>query len=522
MSASMTRPALHGLGIVATLASACSAPEGPPALDESLRPPRYLAASCSPVDDIARQDGVTTNAFLADLGTGRSCEVFLERDECVLAIFHDCTTSGRQWIGTASQDTDEVSISLSPMFERAPAMAPPRVCTGALVPSRVDPRAGTRLVCEGTAYPRGLYLERKDFSVKRFAELQLREQVSAGRFGVDEVLTDMRPVKVGDGTQLWYVADWTGGGMGGGVHRLIGSAESPKTQTVDSVSRATRLGATPSGLVLAAHGDDATMGLALSLYDASAVNPLDAKLATATTADSVIGIVGADGDRFLVGGKPRAGVQFQAKLYAADRAARTVRWTGRAYDAPRDTVLRAVAWTKPTASSAVAFVVAVSQVGSTGFGQLVGLDDNLNERWRTPANTPFDVIALEPLPGRGRVALLLGDGESEFSGPNLSNQYYEVDPSTGQLDPVVALPFGFAKGLSYDAARDRVYIAQFFGTVGYVERSPRVRAAQGYFKLDPGDDQADTLVSSMAWDPGRQRLVVADSRRSVLEFLKLL
>lgn len=516
----MARPVHRWVAAVA-LASACSAPEGPPAVDESLRPPQYKAATCSPVDDITRQDGVTTNAFLADLDSGHSCEIFLERDECVLAIFHDCTMSGRQWVGSATQDPDKVSISLWPMFERAPAMAPPRMCTGALLPSRVDPRSGTRLECEGNTYPRGLYLERKDFSVKRFAELQPDEQVSAGRFGVDEVLTDMRAVKVGDTTQLWYVADWTGSGMGGGVHRLVGTPEAPQTQTVDSVSRAKRLGATPSGLVLAAHGDDATMGLALSLYDASAVSPLEARLATTTTADSVVGIAGADGDRFLVGGKPRAGVQFQAKLYAADRAGRRVRWTGKAYDAPRDTVLRAVAWTKPTASSAVAFVVAFSQVGSTGFGQLVGLDDDLNERWRTPANTAFDVIALEPLPGRGRVALLLGDGEFEFSGPNLSNHYYEVDPTTGQVDPVVALPFGYAKGLSYDAARDRVYIAQFYGTVGYVERSPRVRAAQGYFKPSHGDDQADTVVSSMAWDPGRQRLILADSRRSVLDFLKL-
>lgn len=507
--------------LVGALASACSAPEGPPPLDESLRPPRYLAAKCAPVDDVTRQDGVTTNAFLADLDIGRSCEIFLERDECVLAIFHDCTMTGRQWVGTATQDTDKVSISLSPMFERAPAMAPPRVCTGSLVPSRVDPRAGTWLDCEGAAYPRGLYLERKDFAVKRFAELKADEQYSAGRFGVDEVLTDMRAVKVGESTQLWYVADWTGGGMGGGVHRLLGPAGDPQAQTVDSVSRATRLGATPSGLVLAAHGDDATAGLALSLYDATVVNPAMARLATTTTADSVIGIAGADGERFLVGGKPRAGVQFQAKLYAADRATRSLRWTGQRYDAPRDTVLRTLAWTKPTASSAVAFVVAVSQVGSTGYGQLIGLDDDLRERWRTPANTPFDVIDLEPLPGRGRVALLLGDGESEFSGPNLSNHYYEVDATTGQVDPVVALPFGYAKGLSYDAERDRVYVAQFFGTVGYVERAPKVRAAQGYFKPTHTDDQADTVVSSMTWDPGRQRLVLADSRRSVLDFLAL-
>lgn len=509
------------LALAAT--AACSAPAAPPAPDESLQPPRYLAADCLPVSEIARQHDVTTNAFLADLDEGRSCEIFLEQDECVLAIFRDCSydASGtRQWVGEATPGTNGIDVVLKPTFAKAPGRTPPRQCTGNLAAAD-SPRAGTKLTCDGGSVE-GLYIERKDFSVMRFGERMPDEMLVLGSFGTVDALPDMVPVTVSGATEIWQAVNWSGGPAGGGVYRVKGTATAPTVELVDAVSRARSIAASPEGLVVAASGDEMIEEMDLQVYDANMADSRRAKVGTATTADTIVAIAGASDNRFLVAGKLRVGTDHEVKLYAFDRATMRLRYTGRRFPAERAHIIQSVVWSKPATAQGAAFMVAMTLDGSDdGLGLVVGLDDDLQPLWRTQPGRKFDVRSMKALPGQGRVALILAGGERDYDGADQSNHYYEIDPATGTVDPVVALPFADTEELAYDPLSNRVYIAQRYGVVGYVERTGTVRAAQGYFKLDRPDAHTDVVITALAWDPSRQRLTFADPLRGVIDSIRI-
>src|SRR5262245_7532167 len=86
---------------VMLLVACAPSPEAPLPLPAGSRPPAP-AGGC----DIVRQDYAGYYWF-SDLETGRSCRVYLEQDDCVVAIFDDCTWpdawGDRQWTGRVAR-----------------------------------------------------------------------------------------------------------------------------------------------------------------------------------------------------------------------------------------------------------------------------------------------------------------------------------------------------------------------------------------------------------------------------------
>ncbi len=132
---------------------ACGAPPSPQ--PPELRPEPPSANDCDPTPRVAHAP-----FHFADLQAGRSCRVFLEQDECVVAIFDDCTDPTRHFEGRA---TAEGGIWLSPEHTVAPTATPPSRCEG-IVADRDTPHASVRLDCRGAGLTRhrGFFLERVD------------------------------------------------------------------------------------------------------------------------------------------------------------------------------------------------------------------------------------------------------------------------------------------------------------------------------------------------------------------------
>ena len=133
----MTRSTLQCAGPVlaaAVLASGCGAAGAP----ESAAEPAPVPAAdflCSR-PGFAREVG-QARYRLVDMDQGQTCEVFVEQDECVLAIFRDCTDlarTKREWQGIA---TMEETVRIAPLYpsEAEPPLRTPICCEG---PTPVD------------------------------------------------------------------------------------------------------------------------------------------------------------------------------------------------------------------------------------------------------------------------------------------------------------------------------------------------------------------------------------------------
>ncbi len=83
---------------------------------------------------------------LEDLDTGRSCEAYLEQDECILGIFDDCTYSfegRREWRGSVRTQR----VEIRPVFTRFDPRdrRSPSLCTGTASPGVSTLRLACRL-----------------------------------------------------------------------------------------------------------------------------------------------------------------------------------------------------------------------------------------------------------------------------------------------------------------------------------------------------------------------------------------
>lgn len=156
---------------LALLAAACgdpSAPQLPPR--DQIGPPDEAAKpeACVPPYPMGFGDEWY---LLADLDRGVACFAYLERDECILGVFIDCTDPSedrRQWQGRV---TNESIAELAPVYRSAQDSSrltrPPRCCHGAVVSSGTTSYA--RLDCQLATcrHPAdlshaGLYFERYD------------------------------------------------------------------------------------------------------------------------------------------------------------------------------------------------------------------------------------------------------------------------------------------------------------------------------------------------------------------------
>ena len=120
---------------VAVLGIHCGSAAGP---EFEVQPPPTAAADVLCVDPGFARDVGQARFRLVDMDLGRSCEVFLEQDVCVLAIFDDCTdpsSQRREWQGQALTNR---TVRLAPLY--------PDDATGVIIP-----RAPA--CCEGPVFP---------------------------------------------------------------------------------------------------------------------------------------------------------------------------------------------------------------------------------------------------------------------------------------------------------------------------------------------------------------------------------
>lgn len=166
-------PLAAGLLGLSALVSACggpSAPELPPRDVVGPPPEAALPDQCVPPYPMSFGEDWF---LLADLDRGEACYVFLERDECVLGIFADCTDAGidrRQWRGRVDVDTEGAEAQLFTVFERSNESREPRqpICCGGPVHATSDSASAWALLgCQlddcghvaDVSHP-GLYLSR--------------------------------------------------------------------------------------------------------------------------------------------------------------------------------------------------------------------------------------------------------------------------------------------------------------------------------------------------------------------------
>ncbi|MCK6547502.1 hypothetical protein L6R52_16760, partial [Myxococcota bacterium] len=154
----------HASALVLSALTACSSPP-PPVVPprDVVGPPREAAIECTPPTAKFAQQWFR----LADLDTGTSCEVFVEQDECIVAIFRDCTTPEpelqRSWQGTIDHDM-EVALRRTRQSSASTPARTPIDCRG-LLEKPADGPTWVKLHCRlmsGSADPvdhRGLYLE---------------------------------------------------------------------------------------------------------------------------------------------------------------------------------------------------------------------------------------------------------------------------------------------------------------------------------------------------------------------------
>src|SRR5262249_55091123 len=114
--------------------SACSSPQPPAIPDrETIGPPREASSECKPPTHMFAQDWFA----IADLDIGSTCNAFIEQDECVIAIFRDCTdhdsTPPRSWQG-AIGGPPQLDIELIRTRETSGSIMSrsPISCTGSL------------------------------------------------------------------------------------------------------------------------------------------------------------------------------------------------------------------------------------------------------------------------------------------------------------------------------------------------------------------------------------------------------
>lgn len=141
--------------VAVALLVGCGAPPAPSF--EAWTPPAPAATTCRPPFERFGPGSVR----ITDRDRGRACVALLERDECVVGIFDDCTEEGparREWQGRISGDRVELTPYL---VGGSPGPRLPLACTGTLtVDGRLE--AACRLKEDVAPPHQGLSLELLD------------------------------------------------------------------------------------------------------------------------------------------------------------------------------------------------------------------------------------------------------------------------------------------------------------------------------------------------------------------------
>lgn len=189
----------------------CSAPPPPKIPPRDLiGPPREAAIECSP----PYQTFAQSQFRIADLDRGKSCTAFLEQDECILAIFRDCTfdaSPSRSWRGAIDSDK---RVRLDATYE-SPAIGTrvARSCSGILqLPRAAGEPAWSRLACQIPAGAdqrphAGFYFERVDpMATPPFMRDGTTEVlVAMPQTAIDDFVSDF--VVLSRATQIWALVN---------------------------------------------------------------------------------------------------------------------------------------------------------------------------------------------------------------------------------------------------------------------------------------------------------------------------
>ena len=167
---------------------------------ESAQPPDFLGQQApTPAADVLCNDpgfvqDIGPDRYrLVDMDQGKSCPVFVEQDDCVVAIFRDCTddsTTPREWQGRARTDGSLRLDPLTPPTALGTALLrQPRCCEGPIVASSIDVEGATEWalldcrddVCESANRRHtGLYLTRNTTITAALSVLRTAQIAAAG------------------------------------------------------------------------------------------------------------------------------------------------------------------------------------------------------------------------------------------------------------------------------------------------------------------------------------------------------
>jgi hypothetical protein len=502
--------------------AACGSPGPPGDIFDVRRPPRPAAQAC-PAVPVARivetTNGKSSSDYtLVDLEGDTGCVVKLEQDECVVAIFSDCTSAPtltpgvphvRQWAGTI-RDVRGFQLELFPSFVATPP--PPTVsrCVGP-IEGTDDDDVRARLVCLDAAGTeivdhRGLYLE-KARSVPAFARLAtpptlaFEPQVARGT----QWYSTARWTPVPSLGQLWTSIPSTDG-AGGGVYAMplegvptaparILEREAIERLVVDG-TRAFLTRNTRSGGTLIEAFDLGT----LALVAEARVEATVTALAVGRDNDVYVGLLmGQSGQASRI-------ARLSASTLAPMADAAVVGAQNEPIE-PRDIVV-----TGTTALGASVFVVGVGQGDPTRPdngrrpGALVGYSRGLQSIVRRSISS-FTARRIIPI---------VPTGQTEPTHLGLvgwmSRRYQELRLDDGRLAPAIALP-GMEMLISgaYDAERDRVYLLGETAEITYVDRA-RGRAHPPFrFGDDPALSQQVVRNLSDVHVRADRKLLLVDS-----------
>ena len=452
-----------GVAAGALLVVACGGPPAPPPPPTDRLPPPARASSCPPVAQFAHQP-----FFFADMLTRASCPVFLEQDECILAVFDDCTNvdrttddrSPRQWEGRIRVGG---IIELEPRHPSPPKIPPPKRCVGQLQDA-ASSTARARLHCEGggVAHP-GLFIERQDPSAAPFGRVSGRLNVRPRSFPVDDSTTDL--LLLAARRQLWALLAMPDLASDAGL--IAYDLDTHQTYPKVPIPGARRAAASGQGDRIAAssrHG--------IHLVDTSS----RAVVRSATVADEIGAIeMTADGAHIFVTTAARDSLRTRMERRRADAPAAVEH----AYEVDGP-ILHLISM-PPTASGVE--LVAIGHLGwNLDDGVVFALTSTLSLVWRL--DYPFVGIDATRVPGGSRIALVSKEHNTAF----------ELDADTGELAETIPNPFfDSMTALTYDARGDRFFVAGGDGHITEVHSQLR-RTLQTTMTIEQ-------TVTQLAHDP---------------------
>lgn len=396
--------------------------------------------------------------YFADLQAAVSCKVFLEQDECVLAILDDCADmmtadETRQWEGMITAlGEGKNEVRLRPIYATPPNTTPPALCAGELLGDRTS-RPHASLACEGPrVFHQGLYIEKVDREARPFAQVEDGRRISFAPQPSslpEEYAPDMAVVTAPGRHQLWVAI--RSGVEEGGVY----------VRDLDSTATA-HIALRDAGQVEVS--DDGARAVIASKSALHLVDPATKMITrSATLAGDVNGMaLSKDAERVYVSWQ-EGGIVGRSAIEV--RSARTLEAIGQPLRLPDVEVTLLLAL--PTTTTGPELFIA-----QKGLSRFLG-------RTFTRDLTPVMEAGVPFMPYNG--VLLPGPTPKIAVVSRFRNAYTEIDVRTVAADPLTAVPFARdLNGIAYDPSTDRIYWSSRDPLVlGWIDRRER-RASQDF------------------------------------------